>query len=213
MPKQTIDGVEYDVPDQIAAHLTAQAERLKAIESESKATAEALGKAKAEADTRARAEAEAVRKAEQDGLIKKGEFEKLLEIREKEKADLLSEFKHERLRGSILAHPRFRRTGLDEKQQERAANVILRELADTVTYDTATKTISAKGHASVSTAIEALLADLPQFAEPAAHTGTGADPTKTRTVAPGTKRSAMTVEQKCDFIDKHGQAAFHALPA
>jgi hypothetical protein len=213
MAKINIAGAEVEVPDNVAAHLKSTEERLAKIEADSKANSEALAKAKAEADTKAQAEEQARRKAEQDGHLKKGEFDQALEIERKQTRQVAERFRDSELRGMIASNPNLR----DDIRESVVSDAVelLRGKAD---FDFNTGKLVIKDNGVPVTDpkafVDAWIAARPAWIKPNANQGSGADQTKTGSGAgTGLKRSAMSIEDRADFIAKHGKDAYLKIPA
>lgn len=212
MAKITIAGAEVDVPDSVAAHLKTQEDRLAKIEADHKVNAEALAKSKAEADARASAEEQARRKAEQDGHLKKGEYDKALEIERNQTKAVAERYRDAELRNMIASHPGLRDDIKDTIVADAAE--LLRSRAD---FDFTTgKLIIKDNGVAVSDPkayVETWIAQRPAWLKPNVTQGSGADQTRTGSGGgTGAKRSAMSVEDRAAFISKHGQTAYLNLP-
>lgn len=213
MSKIQIDGNEIEVPDAVANHLKAQEERLAKIEADSKANAEAMAKAKAEADAKASAEEQARRKAEVDGHLKKGEFDKAIELERSQTRALSERFRDSELRAMVAANPNLR----DDIRDGIVADAVelLRSRAE-FDFHSGKLVIKENGNpvADAKAYVDSWIAARPAWIKPAANTGSGADRTRTGSGAGSAlKRSAMTVEEKAAYAAQHGTEAYLALPA
>jgi hypothetical protein len=214
MAKVLINGTELDLPDAAAAAYTAQTEKLLKLEADAKATAEALGAAKAQADAKAKAEEDARRKAEQDVHIKKGEYDKALELERNQTKAVAERFRDSELKAMIATHPGIR----DDIRDTIVADAV-ELLRGRAQFDFNTGKILINGDDGKPTAdakafVTSWLSGRPAWLKPNGAAGSGADQSRLGSGSPtGLKRGTMSPEDKGDYILKHGKDAYFALPA
>lgn len=219
MAKITIAGKEVDVADEVAAHLASLEQRTAAADEATRKAAEEHGRAKAEAEAKARAEEDARRKAEQDALIKKGEFEKAIELERKNTTAVAERFRDAELRALVAGHPKLRKHGLDDAARAALIDDVVAQLRPSAAFDLAAGkvTITANGTPVDPQAhLDAFIAARPYLAEPEPGKGSGAGPSlgDTRPGAPGLTRAALTGAGKhLDWIKQHGPEAWAKLPS
>lgn len=216
MAKLKIGDIEHDVPEAVAAHLQSVSETNAKLSTEARAAAEAIGRAKAETDGRLAAEADAKRKLEQDALIKKGEFDKAIDLERNRVKTVADKFRDAELRSLAASHPKLRKTGLDDAARAALIDDVVSQLRGSASFDLdrGQIVIQANGQPVEPKAhLDAFLTARPYLLEPNTANGSGADPAQPGgTGTHGTpQRSKMTVTEKSKFVQKHGQDAYFAL--
>lgn len=213
MPKITIGGAEHDVPDALAPIITEMQATNAKLLSDSKAAIEGLNARTAEAEAKAKAEADAKTKAEIAAAAKAGDFDKANALAKAQIDGFAEAFRDEKLASEVERHPALRKTATPEERATLVADVV-NGLRSSASYDLSTRslTVAVDGKPGTPAAlIDAYLAARPHLREAGVPKGSGAGSTGTPPAA-GLKRGAMTVSEKGDYITKHGQVAYLALP-
>ena len=213
MAKITIAGTEHDVPDTVAPIIQEMQATNAKLLSDSKAALEALNARAAEAEAKAKAEADAKTQAEIAAAAKAGDYKKAAELAKQETEGYATAFRDEALAREIENHPALRKTTNPEERKSMVADIVA-GLRGSASYDLSKRSLvlSVDGKpAPTAEAIDAYLAARPYLRDSGVPAGSGASGTKAPPAA-GPKRSAMTTDERGEFIAKHGKAAYLALP-
>lgn len=175
MPKLSIDGADIEVPDSVALHFSKTAERLAALEAQSKQAAEDAGRIKASADSAARAKEEALLRSEMENAAKKGELDKVIELSRAREQRFAENSLANALRSAAQSHPEVKRTGLTQAARDLMIGDLIKAIGDGMAFDIDSASVKDKTGLPVDVAakISAAVGERSWMAEAKLPTGTG----------------------------------------
>lgn len=188
MPKITIAGVEHDVTDAVAASInTAAAETAKVL-ADAKSAIESGAAAKSAAEAKAKEEADAKVRSEVTAAAKAGDFDRALKLSEDRVRGIADSYAADKLAEVVRAHPKLRKTGLDDAARTALINDVVAGLRPAASFDLERRalTIAVDGKPVDPTAhLDAFLTARPHLCEPTVPAGSGAHGSGQRQVATG----------------------------